>query len=99
LPSARGFVYCVSLTGVTGARTRLGSEVGDLVGRVRRHTSLPVVVGFGIASPDHVRDLRGIADGAVVGSAALDAISRAAPQRRVDALRDFVRSLRDAGRS
>jgi tryptophan synthase alpha chain len=97
LPSARGFVYCVSLTGVTGARARLGSEVGDLVARVRRHTGLPVVVGFGIASPDHVRELRGVADGAVVGSAALDAIAKAPANARAVALRDFVGSLRRAG--
>ena len=97
LPAARGFVYCVSLTGVTGARTQLGSEVGDLVARVRRHTSLPVVVGFGIASPDHVRALRGIADGAVIGSAALDAIARAPASAQAVALRDFVGSLRRAG--
>ena len=58
LPSARGFVYCVSVTGVTGARERLGGEVGELVARVRRHSRLPVAVGFGIASPDHVRALR-----------------------------------------
>lgn len=99
LPGARGFVYCVSLTGVTGARERLGSEVGDLVGRVRRHTSLPVVVGFGIGSPEHVRALRGIADGVVVGSAALETVAHAAPTGRAEALRDFVGSLREAGRA
>lgn len=99
LPSARGFVYCVSLTGVTGARPDLGAEVTDLVARVRRHTSLPVAVGFGLGTPDHVRALRGVADGVVVGSAILDTISSAAPERRATALRDFVRSLREAGRS
>ncbi len=99
LPSARGFVYCVSLTGVTGAREHLGGEVTTLVAAVRRHTSVPVVVGFGIASPEHVRALRGVADGVAIGSAALDTIARAAPDRRATALRDFVRSLREAGRS
>jgi tryptophan synthase alpha chain len=96
-PAARGFAYCVSLTGVTGARARLGGEVGELVARVRRHTRLPVVVGFGIASPDHVRDLRGVADGAVVGSAALDVIAKAPANAQAAALRDFVGSLRRAG--
>ena len=97
LPSAHGFVYCVALTGVTGARQRLGGEAVDLVRRVRAHTGLPIVVGFGISTPDHVRALRGIADGVAVGSAALDTITRAAPTRRADDLRAFVRSLRDAG--
>jgi tryptophan synthase alpha chain len=99
LPSSRGFVYCVSLTGVTGAREQMSGDVAGLVAAVRRYTTLPVAVGFGIGSPDHVRALRGVADGVAVGSAALDTIGRAAPERRADALRDFVRSLREAGRS
>jgi tryptophan synthase alpha chain len=94
LPKARGFVYCVSLTGVTGARSTLGPEVGDLVARVRRHTTLPVAVGFGISTPEHVRALRGVADGVVVGSAAIDAITRGG----ADALRSFVASLAEAAR-
>lgn len=96
LPGARGFVYCVSLTGVTGARASLGTEVRDLVGRVRRHTRLPVAVGFGIGDPDHVRALRDVADGVIVGSAALDTIGRAAPGDRPTALASFVASLREA---
>ncbi len=99
LPNARGFVYCVSLTGVTGARATLGADVASLVRRVRAHTTLPVAVGFGIATPDHVRALRGVADGVVVGSAVLDAIAAAPSGRRAEALRDLVRSLRDAGTS
>ena len=99
LPKARGFVYCVSLTGVTGARAALGADVPGLVHRVRAHTALPVAVGFGIATPDHVRALRGVADGVVVGSAVLDAIAAAPSGRRPEALRDFVRSLHDAGMS
>jgi tryptophan synthase alpha chain len=97
LPSARGFVYCVSLTGVTGARTGLPADVGAFVHRVRARTSLPIALGFGIASPEHVRALVGTVDGVVVGSAAIDAIGRAAPPDRERSLRDFVRSLREAG--
>jgi tryptophan synthase alpha chain len=97
LPSARGFVYCVSLTGVTGARASLGGDVSDLVTRVRAHTKLPVAVGFGISTPEHVRALRGVADGVVVGSAVLDTIASAPADRKAEALHDFVRSLREAG--
>ena len=97
LPSARGFVYCVSLTGVTGARAALAPDVGDLVARVRARTTLPVAVGFGIGRPEHVRALRGIADGIVVGSAAIDAVRSAQPRQREAALGGLVRSLRDAG--
>ena len=99
VPRARGFVYCVSLTGVTGARRALGGDVADFVGRVRRHTALPIVVGFGISAPDHVASLRGIADGVVVGSAALDAVSAASADRRPEALRAFVSSLAAAGQA
>ena len=98
VPRSRGFVYCVSLTGVTGARSELGGDVADFVGRVRRHTALPIVVGFGISSPEHVRALRGVADGVVVGSAALDAIAAAPQGRRSEALRALVSSLVAAGR-
>lgn len=99
LPRARGFVYCVSLTGVTGARRALASDVAEFVGRVRQHTTLPVVVGFGISTPEHVSALRGVADGIVVGSAAIDVVTRAAPERRAEELREFVASLAAAGRS
>ena len=99
VPRSRGFVYCVSLTGVTGARTALGADVRDFVGRVRRHTALPVAVGFGISRPEHVAALRGIADGVIVGSAALDAIAAAPEGRRADALRELVAALVAAGRS
>lgn len=93
LPAARGFVYCVSLTGVTGARTGLSEDVVPFLARVRRHTALPVAVGFGISRPEHVRALRGVADGVIVGSAAIDAVV----QGGAPALRDLVRSLREAG--
>jgi tryptophan synthase alpha chain len=99
LPRARGFVYCVSLTGVTGARRALATDVAEFVGRVRRHTTLPIAVGFGISAPEHVSALRGTADGIVVGSAAIDVVTNAPPERRADELREFVASLAAAGRS
>lgn len=99
VPRARGFVYCVSLTGVTGARRALDADVAEFVGRVRRYTSLPIAVGFGISTPEHVASLRGVADAVVVGSAALDAVTGAATDRRPDALRTFVASLVAAGQT
>jgi tryptophan synthase alpha chain len=97
VPRARGFVYCVSLTGVTGARRALAADVAEFVGRVRCHTSLPIAVGFGISTPEHVAALRGVADAVVVGSAALDAVSGAPAGGRAEALRAFVSSLAAAG--
>ncbi|MDQ2914713.1 MAG: tryptophan synthase subunit alpha [Chloroflexota bacterium] len=98
VPRARGFVYCVSLTGVTGARRALGGDVGEFVARVRRHTSLPIAVGFGISGAEHVASLRRVADAVVVGSAALDAVAAAPADRRPEALRAFVSALAAAGR-
>ena len=66
---AGGFIYCVTLTGTTGARTELPPGLPALLDRVRRHTSLPVAAGFGIARPEHLDLLRGHADAAVVASA------------------------------
>lgn len=64
-----GFVYCVTLTGITGARRELPPGLKELVKRVREHTELPVAAGFGISRPEHMKTLRGVADAAAVGSA------------------------------
>jgi tryptophan synthase alpha chain len=96
VPASRGFVYCVSLTGVTGARRALASDVAVFVGRVRAHTDLPVALGFGISEPSHVAALRGVVDGVVIGSAAIDAVTAATDKPA--ALRTYVRGLSDAGR-
>ena len=67
--NASGFVYCISLLGVTGARAAVSDRVETLVARVKEHTELPVAVGFGISTAEHVRDVGRYADGAVIGSA------------------------------
>ena len=64
-----GFVYCVTLTGITGARKDLPQGLKQLIGELRKHTKLPVAAGFGISRPEHMETLRGVADAAVVGSA------------------------------
>ncbi len=98
-PHSRGFVYCVSLTGVTGARAALGDDVAAFVARVRKRTAAtPIAVGFGISRPEQVAALRAVADGVVVGSAAIDTVMRAGPGDRERALRAFVASLVAAGR-
>jgi tryptophan synthase alpha chain len=67
--ASSGFVYCVTLTGITGVRAELSDGVAELLGRVHAHTKLPVAAGFGIATPAHLTALRGVADAAVVASA------------------------------
>jgi len=99
LPASRGFAYCVSLTGVTGARAAMGTDVAAFVRRVRARTDLPIAVGFGLSRPEHVAGLRGVADGVVIGSAALDVVTTAEPARRTEALRSFVAAMAAAGRA
>ena len=71
-----GFVYCVTVTGITGARKDLPDGMQELFGRVRKHTQLPVAAGFGISRPEHMKALRGQIDAAVVGSAIVDVIDQ-----------------------
>ncbi len=96
--SASGFIYCVSLKGVTGARTELSASVRPLVERVKAQTSLPAMVGFGISTPDHVRAVTAFADGAVVGSGLLDRIDRY-PASRAEAAANLVEELKGACRA
>ena len=69
-----GFVYCVSRTGVTGARQDIPVELTEVVARIKAQTSAPVCVGFGVSSPEHVRHICAFADGAVVGSALVNLV-------------------------
>ena len=71
-----GFVYCVTVTGITGARNEMPSGMKDLLAEVKKHTDLPVAAGFGISRPEHMKALRGNADAAVVGSAIVSEIDK-----------------------
>jgi tryptophan synthase alpha chain len=74
LANTSGFVYYVSVTGITGSASADSSVVGEAVARIKRHTALPVCVGFGIRTPEAARAIAANADGAVVGSALVDAL-------------------------
>jgi tryptophan synthase alpha chain len=90
-----GFLYCVSLVGVTGARTSLPAHVARLVKDVKALAPVPVAVGFGVSRPAHVKALaKAGADGVIVASALVDALGESG--RDVAALSRLVRSLRDA---
>jgi tryptophan synthase alpha chain len=93
-----GFLYCVALSGVTGARDRLPEQLADFVGRVRARTSLPLAVGFGVSRPEHVAEIGRIADGAVVASALLNAVDAAAPEQRTAVAQSFLNMLQDGAR-
>jgi tryptophan synthase alpha chain len=88
-----GFVYCVALSGVTGARDTLPEHLATFVGRVRARTTLPLAVGFGVSRPEHVVAIGRIADGAVVASALLNTVDAAPSEERVAAGVDFLRTL------
>jgi tryptophan synthase alpha chain len=74
LANTSGFVYYVSINGITGAATPDFAQVGQAVARIKRHTNLPVAVGFGVKSPEHAAAIAAGADGVVVGSALVEAI-------------------------
>lgn len=91
---ARGFIYLVSVTGVTGARTELPPGLPEFVARVRAQTAAPLCVGFGIGTPAQARAVGEIADGVIVGSACVKAIGEAADP--VAAAYEFARSFKEA---
>ncbi len=90
LTNTSGFVYYVSITGITGAAAASAAEVAPEVARIKRSTDLPVIVGFGITSPESARAIAAVADGCVVGSAIVKQIGAGRPAAEVLA---FVRGL------
>ena len=91
--TASGFIYCVSLTGVTGARQELPPGVFQLLERVRRYTDLPLAVGFGVSRRKHLESIGGHAQAAIVGSALIQVIMTSPREELVGNARRFVREL------
>jgi tryptophan synthase alpha chain len=87
-----GFVYCVTLTGITGARKELPPGLKELVEGVRSKTELPVAAGFGISRPEHMKALRAVADAAVVGSAVVSEID--AGRDPLPLIKDLLKACR-----
>ena len=101
LNGSSGFVYYVSVAGVTGAGAATLEHVEQAVARLRRHTDLPISIGFGIRTPEHAATIARLADGVVVGSALIDQIANAAsPQQAIDGVlglcRELAEGVRDA---
>ena len=91
---ASGFVYCVSVLGVTGARAEISKDVQRLVASVQSMTDLPVAVGFGVSTRQHVKEIGSYADGAVVGSALVRAIEAGDPEHAPQIAADFLTELK-----
>ena len=96
LENTSGFVYYVSITGITGSAEAQSADVGPEVARIKAGTDLPVIVGFGIKTPEQSRAIAEVADGSVVGSAIVDQIEKGKPVNEVLA---FVKSLADGAHS
>ena len=99
LAGSSGFVYYVSITGITGSASADSSAVSAAVARIKRHTKLPVCVGFGIRTPEAAHDIARHANGAVVGTALIDALKGSldadgkATTRTVSAVADLAAAL------
>jgi tryptophan synthase alpha chain len=95
---ASGFLYYVSVAGITGVRDRLPDDLGDNVRELRAHTALPICVGFGVGSAEQVREVCQVSDGAIVGSAIVRRIASCIDQgasgpQIADAVEAFMAEL------
>ena len=88
---ASGFIYCVSTTGVTGARASLHADLSGFIARLRAYTGLPLAVGFGVSTPEQADEVAGYADGVIIGSALVDIVAR--NERLEDALAEIAGTL------
>jgi len=90
-----GFIYCVSLTGVTGARTAISDMLAPTLERIKEHSDKPVAVGFGVSTPDQAREVGKMADGVIVGSAIVNVVEKHKddPDELLSVVGDFAASL------
>lgn len=95
---ASGFLYCISVKGITGRRDSVPQGLEADLARYREMTALPLAVGFGLSTPDQVRSVSRMADGVIVGSALVERIDAASPGRAAQAARDYVATLLPATR-
>ncbi len=90
---SRGFVYAISRTGITGKQQNLTADAAAVVARIRRWTTLPVAVGFGISNAEHVAQVAEFADAAVIGSAIVELIERSTPEASPGEVARFIKGL------
>ena len=94
--SPGSFLYCVSLSGITGSRTSLPPHLQSFLARVRSYTKesgLPLAVGFGLSTPAHIAEVTRYVEGAVVGSALVNLIDQHADNEQVEAVKRYITSL------
>ncbi len=94
---SQGFIYLVSVTGVTGVRGGLDDRVGDILANIRKITDKPIAIGFGISAPEHAKQVQEWgADGVIVGSAMVKRLAEGTPAEGLQAIDQFCQSLRAA---
>lgn len=91
--NSQGFVYAISRVGITGTQTELASDAKGLVERIREFTKVPIALGFGVSTPEHVRAVGEFADAAIVGSAIVALVEKTPAEEAPKAVGEFVRSL------
>ena len=90
--ASSGFIYLVSLTGITGKRTAVSNTISGSIAKIRKYTDKPIAVGFGISKPEHAKEVSKLADGVIVGSAVVDRLHKQGIKSAIK----FVESLRKA---
>lgn len=94
---ARGFLYCVSSLGVTGVRSRFDTDFNEFFSQINRCTGIPKAIGFGISTPEQIRELKGYSDGLIVGSAMVKQIEKSSSiEEAVSNVGEYVKVLREA---
>jgi tryptophan synthase alpha chain len=91
--ASKGFVYAISRVGITGTQDKVASDAPELVARLRRFTSLPIAVGFGISNAAHVQAVGEFADAAIIGSALVALIEKSEPGSAAKAVGEFIQGL------
>jgi tryptophan synthase alpha chain len=95
--AATSFIYCVAVTGVTGARQQVGADLPGLLRRLRARTSAPIAVGFGISTPEQAAEVADLADGVIIGSALIDLVAHSAgPDEACAAVGDLIEKASQA---
>jgi tryptophan synthase alpha chain len=94
--NSKGFIYAISRVGITGTQHSLAADAAALVARIKRWTTLPVAVGFGISNAGHVAQVAEFADAAVIGSAIVELIERSAPETAPGAVARFIKGLQSS---
>jgi tryptophan synthase alpha chain len=90
---SQGFVYAISRVGITGTQQKIAGDASELVARLRKFTTLPIAVGFGISNAEHVKAVGEFADAAIIGSALVSLIEKTPPQEAADAVGRFIAGL------